>query len=120
MLTKSSFSNPDVERLIKQIDIEHSRYERDLRSIQREKIVLPVEMKFMNGDPDVFAITRNLSPAGVCIIANEPFGERMLSKMRLHRLNDSKSEIIAECKWCRPFGTGFWMSGWQFLRVPRH
>ncbi len=120
MLTNSAFINPDVERLIREVSLENNRFERELRSVQREKIVLPLSMKFLNGEEEIHGFTRNLSAAGACIICQRYFEERTLCKLMIHRLKKSESEVIAECRWCKEFGPDFWMSGWQFLRIPRH
>ncbi len=121
MLTNASrYVSPEVERLITEVIVEDSRYDRELRSLHREKLVLPVNIKFMNGAPAVSAFSRNLSVSGTCLITRQPIEIQMLAMIQIYRLESSASQVVGDCKWCKPFGPDYWMSGWQFLRLPRH
>ena len=120
MLTNASrYVSTDVERLMHQVIAEGSRYDRELRSVHREKIVLPVNLKFMNGLPAISAFSRNLSISGACLITQQPIEVDMLAMIQIYRLNASESQVVGECKWCKPFGHDYWMSGWQFFASPQ-
>ena len=119
MLTSTNrYVSPDVEKLIKEVILEDTRYERELRSVHREKIVLPANIKFMNGIPSVAAFTRNLSVAGTCLISRAEVEVGAMALVQIYRLTSKFSQVVAECKWTRQFGEEYWMSGWQFLRLP--
>lgn len=121
MLTSENrFVSADVERLINQIILEDSIFEREMRSTHREKLVLPINLKFMNGLPSIAAFSRNLSTAGACLITRQSIELQMLAMLQIYRLNGHDSRVVGECRWCKPFGHDYWMSGWQFLRVPRN
>lgn len=120
MLTgQSGFANPFVERLMSDVSLENSRFERDLRASKREKIILPV---FVTTEPDsteVHGFTRNLSATGACIIANHSFVRSEKALIELYRLNGDTSKLISECRWVKLFGPNFYVSGWQFIRVKK-
>lgn len=119
MLKTSSYADQPLQRLIEQIVSEQSQFERELRSVAREKMVLPVALCRSNGFPSIHAFTRNLSPNGMSVIAEIPFNEKTVCKARMHRLGFDENladEVLSECRWCKPFGQGYWVSGWKFLR----
>lgn len=120
MLTsQTGFANPFVERLMSEVTLEQSRYERDLRTAKREKIVLPVFVVTDNDGTEVHGFTRNLSTTGACIVANHSFVAKEKALIELYRLNGETSNLISECRWVREFGPNFYVSGWQFIRVKR-
>ena len=121
MLTSTSqYVSPEVERLINQVIVDDARYDRDLRSVHREKVVLPVNLKFMNGLPSISAFSRNLSVSGACLITRQLIELDTTVMLQIYRLDGRTSQVVAECKWCKPFGQEYWMSGWQFLRLPKN
>lgn len=120
MLTnQTGFVNPFVERLMSQVTLEQSRFERDLRASKREKIVLPVFVVTETDSTEVHGFTRNLSTTGACIVANYSFVEKEKALIELYRLNGESSNIVSECRWVKEFGPNFWVSGWQFIRVKK-
>lgn len=119
MLTNTNrYVSADVKNLINEVIAESTRYDLDLRSVHREKIVLPVNLTFRNGQPTIAAFSRNLSTSGACLVTREPIEAETAALVHFYRLNTKPSQVVGECKWCRPFGSEYWMSGWQFLRVP--
>jgi hypothetical protein len=120
MLTRNEpYVNADVNRMIQDIILENSRYKRELRTFHREVLVCPVLIKFFDDQPDQHCVSRNISPAGISLISAIPFVEHVTAKMEIYRLKSAAScrDIVAECRWCKPFGPEYWMSGWQFVKV---
>ena len=115
--TQTSYNCPNIERLIREIEADDDRYDRELRSANRKRIVLPLEIRSMNGKATVKAFSRNLSSAGICLIADRQFQRQTLAKITLFRINRSATALIAESKWCQSFGRDYWISGWQFLQM---
>lgn len=113
-------SNPEVERLIREMLSENARYERELRSAHRENLVFPVSICLPESDRQISGFSRNVSVTGVCILCDTELqsGERgTLEIYRLHKPEPSR--IRAECRWCKPFGDNFYASGWQFNGMAR-
>lgn len=113
-------SNPEVERLIRELLTEDARYDRELRSAHRENLVFPVSMCLEEKDQSINGFSRNVSVTGICVLCDTQIssGERAtLEIYRLHRPEPSR--VLAECRWCKPFGDEFYASGWQFLGLAR-
>ena len=113
-------SNPDVERLIRELLTEDARYDRELRSAHRENLVFPVSICLSEKDQEISGFSRNVSVTGICVLCDTQVstGDRaVLGIYRLHRPEPSR--ILAECRWCKPFGDAFFASGWQFLGLAR-
>ena len=111
---------PQIERMIQDILKEDARFERDLRSVHRERLVCPVEIKLDGLAEKLSAFSRNISSKGVSLVTDFAIEERANATLEIHRLNEKGgNKIVAECRWCKPFGDKYWISGWQFKHVPR-
>ena len=109
--------NSDVERVVKAILKEDAKYAlHEMRSVHRENLVVPVTMIY----PDksrADAVSRNISPAGICLISSIPLESDQILDLEIYRLQGACSVLSAEIRWCKPFGETYFMSGWKFLRV---
>lgn len=113
-------SNPDVERLIREMLSENARYERDLRSAHRENLVFPVSIYLPEKDQRIFGFSRNVSVTGVCILCDTEVTAGERSTLEIYRLHKpDPSRVRSECRWCKPFGDNFFASGWQFSGIAR-
>jgi len=101
-----------IQRLIKEIQKETAKFDRDLRSTHRENLVLPANLEMKNVVHDGF--TRNISASGVCIVTLAEIPDRSLATISIYRIGGSPCRLVAECRWTKPFGDSFWISGWQF------
>ena len=113
-------SNPEVERLIREMLSEDVRFDRELRSSHRENLVFPVSICPNDEGETINGFSRNVSVSGICVLCDTEIatGERMtLEIYRLHRPEPSR--VLAECRWCKPFGDEFFASGWQFIGLAR-
>ena len=98
-------AHPEIQRLVKDILLENSRYKRELRSFHREVLVCPVMVEFAEevGIESQHCVSRNISAAGVSLISSVEFPERVMGTMEIYRLKKTFSSlIIAECRWCKP------------------
>jgi len=114
-------SNPEVERLIQELLVEDTRYGQELRSAHRENLVFPVSINLNGKDQEIAGFSRNVSVSGICILCDTEIasGERAVIEIyRLHRPEPSR--ILAECRWCKPFGDEYYASGWQFSGLVRN
>ena len=109
----SRFASPEIEHLLKKLEADETTYDNEMRSLDREKLVLPVELSTTDGELEVHAFSRNLSPGGTSLITPQPFshGENMNLVLNLHNL---LSRHTAECCWSQRFGQAYWTSGWKF------
>ena len=111
-------SNPDVERLIREMLAENSRYERELRSVHRENLVFPVTIVLPEGKQPIHGFSRNVSVTGVCILSDTEVISGIYATLEIYRLQKpDPSLVLSECRWCRPFGDKYYASGWQFSNL---
>ena len=112
-------TSPELEKLIKEVVKEDTRYVRsEMRSVHRENLVVPVTIVHRD-DREQHAFSRNISPAGICLISNEPVAVNESLELEIYRLNGKSERIIAEVRWCKPFGDEYFMSGWKFVQLKR-
>ena len=46
-------------------------------------------------------------------------GISLWAVLELYRINELPVDVLAECRWSKPFGPNYWMSGWQFVTIIR-
>ena len=120
MLVRSQVNvKPEIQRLVDQILKENSRYERELRSLHRDFLVCPVDVSFSDENMEKqYCVSRNISAAGISLISSFEFTKELVANLNLYRPAKARKQlIVAECRWCKPFGEVHWMSGWQFMRL---
>ena len=118
MLTSSmSAANPIVEQLMKDLLKEDFQYvQNDRRSVVREHFVRPVSVTLGNQE-SFSAFSRDFSPAGIGLLSERPIKEKESAKLAIYRLKGKPAVVVAECRWCKPYGESWYLSGWQFLRL---
>lgn len=117
MRSTTGFVSPQVQQLIRQINAEGTRFDRELRSAHREKMIIPADVVFDSGHT-VTGFTRNLSAQGACLLTCEEIEDKVKAVLKLYRVaHPPSSSVFAECRWTKKYCDGFWVSGWQFLQV---
>ena len=117
MLTNPQSTSVDtfIHEIIDEIRTENSRFNSEMRSAHRERIVLPALVRGDSGQ-EISSFTRDLSVAGTCLISGQKFSPGSRWTIELYRMDGTSSSIIAECRWTQAFGDCFWLSGWKFLQ----
>ncbi len=113
--------DPVINRIVRQLIKEETQLTtRERRSAHRNPLVRPVTVSLRN-DEDIVVrgFTRNISEMGVGIVSDLNFIEGGIAIIKIHSLEDEATRIIAECRWSKPFGDGWFASGWNFLNVAR-
>ncbi len=112
-------ADPVVERIIHDMIREDSRFvAAEMRSVHRETLVVPVTACFKDGTT-YQTFSRNISPQGVCLIGKEPMECEQVADLDIYRINADPIRIVAEIRWCKPFGQEYFFSGWRFIQVRR-
>ncbi len=102
-----------VVRLISQIQCEDIQRLREQREINRQNIALPTTIRFIDDARVINAVSRDISLVGIGLITTGPIESETICELELH-LTSSTRIIVAQCIWCKSFGTGFHLSGWKF------
>jgi hypothetical protein len=118
--TSDPSANPDIQRTIQELLQENANFDRtENRSAHRDHLVRPVEVQSKDGVEIASAFSRNISATGIGLITPEPVDERTVGVLRITRLKGNDVNVIAECRWCKPYGVNWYLSGWQFLNLKR-
>ena len=113
-------TNPEVERLIQKLLIEDAQYDHELRSAHRENLVFPVSITLTEKELEISGFSRNVSVSGICVLCDTEVIAGEQATMEIYRLHQPEaSRILAECRWCKPFGDEYYASGWQFSSLIR-
>lgn len=111
--------DPVIEQLVLDLIREETRFvTTELRTVHRETLVLPVTIFFKDGTTQ-FAFSRNVSPLGVCLIGENAAPTDEVAELQFYRLNGPARRIVAESRWCKPFGPQYFASGWKFMQAKR-
>ena len=112
-------AKPEFVNLINGLLAEKVNFDRELRSHHRESMVRPVVVKFKDEGLEHECFSRNISVAGVCLISQIEFPKNRNAVLELYQLKAMPVDILSECRWCRPYGSAYWMSGWQFVTIKK-
>ena len=108
---------PEVERIVSDLLKEDADYDRhENRSAHREHLVRAVTVAIRRPEElVVLGFTRNISMTGLGLITNEAIARSAVAVLEIEPLNDRSVKILSECRWCKPYGRNWFISGWQFM-----
>jgi len=111
---------PEIQRAIDSILKEDSNFDRvEARSAHRENLVRAVMIKIRESESQITAFSRNISATGVGLITGEMIQERSSGILKIAQLVGPDLSILADCRWCKPYGDSWFLSGWQFIALKR-
>lgn len=105
-------ANSEIGRLLKKLQADEDNFDAELRSLDREKYVFPVQLNSLNGETKVDAFSRDLSSSGLGLITRQRFDAGTRMEIQL-QLPDAAHTCRARCCWSSKFGESFWSSGWE-------
>jgi len=112
-------AKPDIQRVIDGILREDSNFDRnENRSAHRENLVRAVTIEVREPESTINGFSRNISGSGVGVVTHENVIENSIAVLEIASLSGPNSKILAECRWCKPYGDWF-LSGWQFISLKR-
>lgn len=102
-----------IGRLLK--EAVHSEHER--RSQKRYSFVRPVTVHQPNGTVQL-AFSRDLSESGIGLIQAETVDAGRIAEIEI-QVPDEPVCLKAEARWCRDYGSGWYLVGWRFISLTR-
>jgi hypothetical protein len=116
MRSASNLSSSKYATLVHQMMLEDVRYDQnERRSSIRETLVRPTLIRSKGESGMLLGISRNISSQGICIIVMKRIEEMTNADIFVHRLGAEPAVFSAECRWTKPFGEGWYLTGWHFL-----
>ena len=119
--SSTSHGNSQFKLVVDSLLTSASNFDRyENRSAIREQLIVPVRVEFCDGDLKMPGFTRNISATGVGLLLPASCNAGDKAVITLERADGKgKFKILAECRWCKPFGESWLFSGWQFIKVQR-
>lgn len=110
---------PEIEAIVRDLLKEDSDYDRnENRSAHRESLVRAVTVQMRRPiESELHAFSRNISGAGIGLITNDQIPDGATAILTIEPLKERPSQILAECRWCKPYGKNWFISGWLFMMV---
>ena len=105
-----------VIHLISRIQCEEIRRAREEREINRQNITVPVTIRPFDGEKEIDAISRDISSLGIGLLASQPVAVEQVAELELE-LDTTTSKLVGTCRYCKPFGKGYYITGWRFENV---
>jgi hypothetical protein len=102
-----------VDRLLREIEAESLR---ERRSVDRKPFARPLKI-FIGRDRENAdeAFSRDLSARAMGVISRREFQPNTIATIQIHAVTGQDLAVRAELRWCRPYGRGWYLSGWSFL-----
>lgn len=119
-------AKPEIKRVIDEILKEDKQYDQsENRSAHRESLVRHVAIAPRQSSEGAAkpksGFSRNVSATGIGLITNFKIEDKSVALIVIERLvaNSKPPTILSECRWCRPYGENWFLSGWQFINLKR-
>ena len=118
LLNTAQSISKDIDEMVEGLLREDSAYDRqENRSAHREHLVRGVRIEMRDPRKELFAFSRNVSVTGVGLITEETVPERCTAALTIERLDGTQCKVLAESRWCKPYGKNWFISGWQFIHL---
>ena len=90
---------------------------RERRAVDRKPFARPVTIECGKDQSEIHdAFSRDISPIGIGIISRVNFRERTRAYLTVHTIvRQEQTRVLAEVRWTKPFGKGWYLTGWHFL-----
>lgn len=114
-------ASPELQYLVEQILDEETRGRiGERRDSSRQQFCRPLLIQPRdNQECTINALSRDISGAGIGVISIDGFEPGSMARIEISRHQGLPSVVLAECRWCDPFGTGWYLSGWNFVAIQR-
>ena len=89
---------------------------RERRAADRKPFVRPVKITTERERAEVHdAFSRDISAQGIGLISRVEWQPKAIAIIKIHRLTGREVSIRAEARWSKPYGDGWFVTGWSFL-----
>lgn len=109
----SRFASPEIERLLKKLEAAEENYNTNLRSVEREKRVLPIHILDSDGVARSIGYTRDISANGVGMVTPKRLENGAEMTVELKLPEEKSAGYLATCRWTEALGDSFFASGWE-------
>lgn len=102
-----------IQRLIKEVQASQLR---ERRAVDRKPFVRPVQITTEKSpDEPEQGFSRDISLHGIGVIGKTEWRDSSIATLVIHSLDGRNVTVKAEVRWCKPYGNGWYLTGWSFL-----
>ena len=102
-----------IQQLMKENEVSLIR---ERRSADRKPFVRPIVIATgRNHDTLQDAFSRDISSNGMGIVTSTEWTVGTRAVLTIHSLSKHTVRVSAEVRWCQEYGSGWYLSGWNFL-----
>ena len=107
-------ANACIEKLLKENE---TVLLRERRVAERKSFTRPVTIAAGKDRDELHeAFSRDISPIGIGIISRVNWPERTRAELTIQTISSrERVHVFAEVRWTKPFGTGWFVTGWHFV-----
>jgi c-di-GMP-binding flagellar brake protein YcgR len=111
--------SPEIQKLIDEIINTETRFiMSERRDATRTPLTRAVKIRPCTPNSKEFSgITRDISNRGIGLVGQVNWEVGVVAKIAISRLQQNPCVLVAECRWCDNFADGWFLSGWNFLRM---
>ena len=86
------------------------------RSVDRKPFVRPVVIAAGRNREQIHdGFSRDISPMGIGIVSQVEWAEQTCAIIQIHTIRGKRVTLRACVRWTRPYGDGWFLTGWNFL-----
>ena len=113
-------AKPDIQRAVDKMLLDDANFDRyENRSAHRKHLVRAVRVEMRETEQVMQAFSRNISGTGIGLVTQEPLDQNAIAVLLIASLEGEDVPILADCRWSKPFGDGWFLSGWQFIGLKK-
>ncbi|MEM6468088.1 MAG: PilZ domain-containing protein [Planctomycetota bacterium] len=86
----------------------------ELRDSPRFPLVCAVMINFSTLDGDCHAFSRDISATGIGLVTESAVTPSRRATLCIDKLDGTSMQVLSTCRWCRPYGPRWFVSGWEF------
>lgn len=111
--------SPELQRVVdKLLQEEYRARVGERRDASRKPLARPLTIVPRDNDQlRISAFSRDISPSGIGAIGQDEFETGCVALIYIDDPCKPSAVLLAECRWCKPYGKSWFLSGWNFLAV---
>lgn len=109
-----------ISEIIARLQKEEHRFVRERRTVYRTPLMRPVQIRLVEDEANEFlGYSKNISPVGIGLILKDEFETGTIATLSIHSLENRPAHLRGELRWSKPFGVGWYLTGWKLLAEVR-
>lgn len=89
----------------------------DRRGDERKFLICAVAIQHTFGEESYQAFSRDISADGIGLITSTNVAIDQSANLSISRFDGASLKVSAVCRWCTSYGTGWYLSGWEYRRL---